>query len=582
VGTIWLKEFLGGLDTRRMPETTPGGVLIQAFDGHITRGGEFESRAAFVKEYDLPAGTIGLAYTRTGLVVFGSTDEPTGIPAGVTYQKLTHPDGADLVSVPSFDLYSGKLYVVGVFSDGSRVHFYDGVEVEDWFDGRARATFQIIGGTGSSQLTDLTIGGVAAIGSAVTWTTSNSNTAQLIADEVNSAVSDPEYTAIAVDDVVVLTATVAAASDNGKPVVLTVASGLVTDPASGIVLSGGVDAADTFQPGIFVRTIGSKMYSLSGSNMHFSGIQAPTGWTTDNVGAGFVDMASYASGAEELKALANYQGQVAVYAETNIQIWYTDPDPALNRQTQVLNNTGTIAAGSVTQFGDSDLFYLDLSGLRSLRARDASNAAATTDIGSAVDSLIIEAIESLTEVELEQVVGLIEPRDGRFWLAMKDLIFVFTYFSGAKVSAWSIYRTTDSDGLAFNVEQAVVFGRRVCLRGGNSIYVYGGLDGALVYDATEAVAQTPYLDADRPSVKKAMTGIDVALSGEWTIYAAQEPTNLAARDKLGVFSETTFNQDRAPALGKSTHLSIIFKSTGTGPHNLASCVIHHDLDDAED
>ncbi len=36
---IHVKEFLGGLDTRRMPETTPGGVLIEAVDCHITAGG---------------------------------------------------------------------------------------------------------------------------------------------------------------------------------------------------------------------------------------------------------------------------------------------------------------------------------------------------------------------------------------------------------------------------------------------------------------------------------------------------------------------------------------------------------------
>jgi hypothetical protein len=42
MSTIWIKEFIGGLDTRRMPATTPGGVLLRGVDGHITRGGEFE------------------------------------------------------------------------------------------------------------------------------------------------------------------------------------------------------------------------------------------------------------------------------------------------------------------------------------------------------------------------------------------------------------------------------------------------------------------------------------------------------------------------------------------------------------
>ena len=45
MGTIWIREFTGGLDARRLPETTPGGVLIKGIDGHINRGGEFEQRA---------------------------------------------------------------------------------------------------------------------------------------------------------------------------------------------------------------------------------------------------------------------------------------------------------------------------------------------------------------------------------------------------------------------------------------------------------------------------------------------------------------------------------------------------------
>ena len=81
MGTIWVKEFTGGLDVRRLPETTPGGVLVRGADGHITRGGEFEKRAAFVKAYNNLTGTVGLARTSTGLVVFGNAPRPF-LPAG--------------------------------------------------------------------------------------------------------------------------------------------------------------------------------------------------------------------------------------------------------------------------------------------------------------------------------------------------------------------------------------------------------------------------------------------------------------------------------------------------------------------
>ena len=85
---MWFREFIGGLDTRRLPEAASGGVLIKANNGHITRGGEFEQRAAFVPEFALPEGTIGLSHTTAGIFVFGHQAEPSGMPGGLLLYKL--------------------------------------------------------------------------------------------------------------------------------------------------------------------------------------------------------------------------------------------------------------------------------------------------------------------------------------------------------------------------------------------------------------------------------------------------------------------------------------------------------------
>src|SRR5690606_18544840 len=104
---------------------------------------------------------------------------------------------------------------------------------------------------------------------------------------------------------------------------------------------------------------------------------------------------------------------------------------------------------------------LDESGLRSLRSRQTINLASTTDIGVPIDTLVTAKIRELSESERTFVYGLIEPATGRFWLVMKDTIFVFSFFQGARVSAWSTYETTDSNGEPFNVEYATVHRRRV-------------------------------------------------------------------------------------------------------------------------
>lgn len=689
MGTIWIKEFQGGLDTRRMSEATAGGVLVRASDGHITRGGEFEKRFSFVPEFTLPAGTHGLFYDKFGLVVFGSIAPPS-LPVGVSYQRIQHPNGNVALSrVLSAELFRGRIYVVGEFSDGSIHHFYDGARVQDWFDGRARASFTVVSGAstpavaaqGSFEITGgtngtgneidaITIDGVALLSAAVEHTGDNASTAQDVADAINSDVSVPNYTATADGQKVVITAadtgpainntaivvtvggdvtvgtptnmtgganaTVstiddikvngvsiigapitwqggvtstaaeiasainsftsvpdydatsegarvniivdtadAGAGPNGYPVEFTLANGMELNPDTGLSLSGGVDSDDAYQPGTFVKTVGSKMYSVAGPLMHFSGIQQPTQWTTNAVGAGFVDMSSEVSGSEQLVALDRYQDFIAVFAERVVQIWYVDPDPALNRFNQTLNNTGTASAGSVTQFGDNDLFYLDESGLRSLHARDSSNVAATTDIGVPVDDLVTAQLRDLTELDRDRVKGLIDPQTGRFWLIMRDRIFVFSFFQGAQISAWSTYNTVDANGQQFDVEAATVFRRRVYLRSGNTIYCYGGIETGRQTDDTVAEAWLPYMDANDPTRTKSWTGIDAAVRGEWDVAMAAQPTDENAEDASLVVFETTYNQGRIPLQHASSHISLRFRSRGSGEARLGAVVIHY-------
>lgn len=694
MGTIWVREFKSGLDTRRMAEAAAPGVLTRANNGHITRGGEFEQRAAFVPTYTLPDGTVGLLALNTGLLTFGSGVTPAGMPVGVSYQRLQHTDGATaLARILSADLYRGLPYVVGEFADGAVFHFYDGARVTDWYDGRSRATFTIVEGgisaavaaTGSFEITggtaagaisgvtidgvslmsgavthtgnnattatavaaainsysstpdytatangqrviisaavtgtaangklivpavsgdatvagattmsggavsvpsrvaDLRINGVAVISAPVSWSTSNEDMAADIAAAINSYSSTPDYTASAVGNSVSIAASTPGAAPNGFAVSITAENDLVISPASGLVMAGGSDQTATYQPGSFVRTIGQKVYSVSGSAMHFSGVQAPTKWTTSNVGAGFIDMASESSGSEQLIALARYQVYVAVFAARVIQIWYVDPDPAQNKQSQILSNTGTDCPRSVTAFGDADIFYLDESGLRSLKARDSSNAAATSDIGVVIDNLVTEKLASLSEAERQQVTGLIEPTSGRFWLIMRDRVFVFSFFTGVRISAWSTYDTSyenvDGEMVPFEVDDAVVFQRRVYLRSGNTIFRYGGADGD-THDAVQAEAWLPYLDADDPTRKKSFSGIDAALEGEWEISAAMRPTDESAEDKVGALTETTYDIDgRIPLSHSATHISLRFRSIGKGPHKLASSVVHFEWSD---
>lgn len=135
---ILIENFSGGVDRSRPRYVGPSGSLWSGINGHLSRGGDFEKRKAFVATYSLPPGaTVSLAKVASGLVVFGSGTAPAGMPPQVAYMRLQHPSDPTrtLVKVLSWDLYNGLIYAIVLYDNNEIRHFYNGVEVTDWDDG---------------------------------------------------------------------------------------------------------------------------------------------------------------------------------------------------------------------------------------------------------------------------------------------------------------------------------------------------------------------------------------------------------------------------------------------------------------
>jgi hypothetical protein len=196
--------------------------------------------------------------------------------------------------------------------------------------------------------------------------------------------------------------------------------------------------------------------------------------------------------------------------------------------------------------------------------------ASTYAPGTRVDPLIVAKLRSLTEAERANVTGLIEPNTGNFWLIMKDTIFVYAYFPDEGVSGWTVYNP------GFNISDAVVFNRRVYLRSGDTIYVYGGLATGEATDSTEAEAWTAYFDDDDPTAAKTWSSVNVAVSGEWEISAGMSLADTTVADPVAVINHTTYNDERIGLVGQSTHISLRFKSRGTGPAVLGACALRYE------
>lgn len=443
------------------------------------------------------------------------------------------------------------------------------------------------GGSGAAGTAALGSGSIASVsvtggGSGYANDTTTALSAK-IASQLDTFSSSPEYSGADAGSKFHVLAGASGTGSNGFSIVMTIEAGTATGfdiTSSGTAAAGGSSttytttmggggtSGGTYTPGEFVWTYGNKVYQLSESVLFFSGIDSPTEWLDSSVGAGFINMSNQAAGSEKLRAVTNYYQNAAIFSERAVQIWFLDPDPDRNSQVQVLANTGTIAGQSVVQFGDNDVFYLSETGVRSLRARDSSNAAFVGDVGNPIDDIIRAEIQS-NRSNAVIAKGVIEPREGRYLLAIGTKIYVFSYFPGSKVQAWSTYEP------GFTVDAFAVQGEKLYVRDtANKLYLYGGTNGT-TYDSSTVTATIPFLDAGAPATTKAYSAIDLACDGVWAVNVATDPRDITKTELIATVPDTTYGMGSAAFQGLSTHIGFQLTNTDSGAAKLANLVVHY-------
>jgi hypothetical protein len=343
------------------------------------------------------------------------------------------------------------------------------------------------------------------------------------------------------------------------------------DPASTVTAIAGKTAKA-------LLTVKSKVYAAAGSLLNFSAIQEPTRWSDSGaiVGSGFINMSNESAGSETLIALARYQGYLAVFARRSIQIWYLDSDPVQNAQRQVLLNIGTFASKAPVNFGDIDVIFLSDTGVRSLRVRDASNQAGVSDLGTPIDPEVIEYMRSLSDATKAASCAVMEPVDGRYLCAIGTRVYAFSYFPSSKISSWSRYDP------GFQITDFVSMDGKLYARSGDTVYLYGGDDGA-TYDSSQVTVELPYIDGRQIATWKNFTGFDMVSEGEWSVYINTEPNMPTAWSKIAVINErtkVTMTGLDIGLVGQSPMLKLKFVNNRAGPAKISKVVIHYESEEA--
>lgn len=478
----------------------------------------------------------------------------------------------------------------------------------------------VTGGTEgvANYIGSLLVNDVDVLTNKVFWTGSNETTAIRLAAEVNFGFSTHGYTATAEGNTVTVSAAIGTgATPNGYAVVAIPHGDVVL--AADATLAGGVTAvtarkqvvkavfSGTFEPlDTFILTLNGVDYKVTGrasgtgrslyvdkqrvwspvgSLERYSMLNRADIWdpahspTVADNDAGFINIASESEGNEDLQVTARYQALAAIFSPSNIILFQLDTDPNNFAFSDILENTGTRAVDSVVRYGNNDVFYLDITGIRSLRARDASNAPFVSDIGNAIDTFVAEKLATLTGEQVLRAIAAIEPIDGRYMLFAGNIVFVLSYFPGAKISAWTYYITEEFDGA--NVQAAIRINNRLVVRAGDYLYVYGGIGGDVYPDDDEivGVVETPFLSGKTPATIKKLTGFDSAATNTWEVEVAFDPNDDTRTISVGRLEKITFaDPNKIGMPGDTSMVALKMKCRTAGEASLSMMAIHYEAE----
>lgn len=292
--------------------------------------------------------------------------------------------------------------------------------------------------------------------------------------------------------------------------------------------------------------VGRFLSSIGVSPTDYLLIKSDTGDPENDGGTGAAEIETRGQGVEIGRpfAIEHYYNQVAVFGERGIQFWDVAADGASFAYNRGIGGEVLTGIRATTPYADGDVLYLTANGIRSLRARDSSNFAEVTDIGSPIDQEVSDLLRGEPGAG-NLALALIHEDLGQAWFFIMGKVFVLSRYPSAEVLAWSTFDVPDRDTnldignivngqfvtLDYNlaVWDACPIGGTVCLRLGTSeVFVYGDSDPTEnQYDDCLARVVTPYFTVDDPFTEKVFDGFDIACTGTWEVEYSIDSENEA-------------------------------------------------------
>lgn len=472
-------------------------------------------------------------------------------------------------------------------------------------DVQAHSTVTFLAGAPGGAINDITVNGVSLMRAGVIYTTDNTTTMALIATQIVNKAATSGYSASAVAGVLTITAQAGTGATPNGFVVSGIVGGsvvLATPPMAGGVtmtagvaqvitatLSGTFESKDQFAltvdgttyattgraagTGVSAYVVKRRVFSPASSLWEYCKLNTFTDWSDSTVssGAGFLNISNEAEGSERLVGAGTYIQQSAIFSRRNIRVYNMDTDATKIILSQPIDNSGALSARSILAYGTTDLFYLDEPGIRSLKARDSSGEPFVNDIGIPIDPFVRAHLDTLSLATIQKACAIVEPKEGRFWLALDNRIYVLSYFPGSQISAWTYIEP------GFSISDFARVYQQLYVRGGDTVYLYGGQNATTYPLANELTPKVdiPFVSGQPPGTQM-MLGFDMAAQGEWSVKALVDPNNENSTINIGTLDGITYADSAISFPGRTTHVGFSMTSTAAGPASIYNLTVHTD------
>ena len=170
----------------------------------------------------------------------------------------------------------------------------------------------------------------------------------------------------------------------------------------------------------------------------YSATEDPTDWSSPDDASGALGLPAglESPDEDEIIALGVFKGKLLAFMTNNIQLWKTDPDPAMIELESVIENGYVTYTDTIAPLG-ADLIFLNRAGFYSAGQMLYTDRMTAQDIGAPIADIVLPKM--VADADSYEPIAVHFSGNNQYICVIKDVMFVLTHSSSAQLTAWSKY-----------------------------------------------------------------------------------------------------------------------------------------------